>query len=186
MSRIAEYAVSQAKEALEAHSMRTMMFRSSSRVTAFISILLVLVLATGCAPKVVPVEGPQITMMVETNFTSSEYDAGSLLLWNIGQNTLQTSGTSVVHVIDLDNGGLPLFWQPGSPVRVVQQWNYLSKKPLITTISKDVNLLTLPEGMPSSRSQSSVIPPEYVSPIRGVLPLSPRMFLYPRVFCMLV
>ena len=127
--------------------MRTMMFRSSSRVAAFISILLVLVLVTGCAPKVVPVEGPQITMMVETNFTSSEYDAGSLLLWNIGQSTLQTSGTSVVHVTDFDNGGLPLYWQLGSPVRVVQQWNYLSKKSLVATISKDVNLLAPPEGM---------------------------------------
>jgi len=58
MSRIAEYAVSQAKEALEAHSMRTMMFRSSSRVTAFISILLVLVLAAGGTQKAVPTEGP--------------------------------------------------------------------------------------------------------------------------------
>jgi len=128
--------------------MKTMTSRYYSRIVTFVSILLAVVLVTtGCAPKVVPVEGPQISMMVETNFTSSEYDAGSLLLWNIGQNTLQTSGTSVVHVSDFNNGGLPLFWQLGSPVRVVQQWNYLSKKPLITTISKDVNLLTLPEGM---------------------------------------
>src|SRR5664280_88909 len=143
--------------------MRTMMFRSSSRVAAFISILLVLVLVTGCAPKVVPVEGPQITMMVETNFTSSEYDAGSLLLWNIRQSTLQTSGTSVVHVTDFDNGGLPLYWQLGSPVRVAQQWNYLSKKPLITTISKDVNLLTLPEGMQYLSTKDSEIRRWYAS-----------------------
>jgi hypothetical protein len=86
-------------------------------------------------------------MMVETNFTSSEYDAGSLLLWNIGQNTLYISGTSVVHVSEIDYGGLPLFWQPGSPVRVVQQWGIPSKKPLITTTSKEVNLLTPAEGM---------------------------------------
>jgi hypothetical protein len=54
-------------------------------IAIFMSILLAVVLsATGCATKVVPTESPQISMMVETNFTSSEYDAGSLLLWNIG------------------------------------------------------------------------------------------------------
>jgi hypothetical protein len=117
-------------------------------IATFTSILLAMVLvATGCAPKVVPTESPQISMMVETNFTSSEYDAGSLLLWNIGQNTLHISGTSVVHVSEIDYGGLPLFWQPGSPVRVVQQWGIPSKKPLITTTSKEVNLLTPAEGM---------------------------------------
>jgi len=128
--------------------MKTMTSRYCSRIVTFVSILLAVVLVTtGCTPKVVPVEGPQISMMVETNFTSSEYDAGSLLLWNIGRNTLQTSGTSVVHVSDFDNGGLPLYWQLGSPVRVVQQWNYLSKKSLVATTSKDVNLLAPPEGM---------------------------------------
>jgi len=127
--------------------MKTVTSRFRPVTATFASILLVLVLATGCAPNVIPVEGPQISMMVETNFTSSEYDAGALLLWNIGQSTLQISGTSVVHVTDFDNGGLPLFWQPGSPVRVVQQWNYLSKKSLVATISKDVNLLAPPEGM---------------------------------------
>jgi hypothetical protein len=117
-------------------------------IAIFMSILLAVVLsATGCATKVVPTESPQISMMVETNFTSSEYDAGSLLLWNIGQNTLHISGTSVVHVSEIDYGGLPLFWQPGSPVRVVQQWGIPSKKPLITTTSKEVNLLTPAEGM---------------------------------------
>ena len=128
--------------------MKTMTSRYCSRIVTFVSILLAVVLVTtGCTPKVVPVEGPQISMMVETNFTSSEYDAGSLLLWDIGRNTLQTSGTSVVHVIDLDNGGLPLFWQPGSPVRVVQQWGIPSKKALLAMTSKDVNLLVPPTGM---------------------------------------
>jgi hypothetical protein len=117
-------------------------------IATFTSVLLAVVLsATGCATNVVPTESPQISMMVETNFTSSEYDAGSLLLWNIGQNTLHISGTSVVHVSEIDYGGLPLFWQPGSPVRVVQQWGIPSKKPLITTTSKEVNLLTPAEGM---------------------------------------
>src|SRR5450830_1327449 len=128
--------------------MKTMTSRHRSMIAIFMSILLAVALsATGCATNVVPTESPQISMMVETNFTSSEYDAGSLLLWNIGQNELHISGTSVVHVSEIDYGGLPLYWQLGSPVRVVQQWNYLSKKPLITTISKDVNLLTPPEGM---------------------------------------
>jgi len=128
--------------------MKTMTSRHRSMIAIFMSILLAVALsATGCATNVVPTESPQISMMVETNFTSSEYDAGSLLLWNIGQNTLHISGTSVVHVSEIDYGGLPLFWQPGSPVRVVQQWGIPSKKPLITTTSKEVNLLTPAEGM---------------------------------------
>ena len=144
--------------------MKTMTSRYCSRIVTFVSILLAVVLVTtGCTPKVVPVEGPQISMMVETNFTSSEYDAGALLLWNTGQNSLHISGTSVVHVTDFDNGGLPLYWQLGSPVRVVQQWNYLSKKPLITTISKDVNLLTLPEGMQYLSTKDSEIRRWYAS-----------------------
>jgi hypothetical protein len=144
--------------------MKTMTPRSHSRIATFMSILLATVLvATGCAPKVVPVEGPQVSMMLKTNFTSSEYDASSLLLWNIGQNTLQSSDTSVVHVSDFNNGGI-LCWQPGSPVRVVQQWSYLSKKPLITTISSwDVNLLTPPEGMQHLLTQDGFIDRWYVS-----------------------
>ncbi|MCX6097168.1 MAG: M56 family metallopeptidase [Caldiserica bacterium] len=118
-------------------------------IVSIVAVVLVAVIGilAGCTPKVVPAEGPQISMMVETNFTSSEYDAGSLLLWNIGQNTLHISGTSVVHVSEIDYGGLPLFWQPGSPVRVVQQWGIPSKKALIATTSKEVNLLTPAEGM---------------------------------------
>jgi len=133
-------------------------------IAIFMSILLAVVLsATGCATKVVPTESPQISMMVETNFTSSEYDAGSLLLWNIGQNTLHISGTSVVHVSEIDYGGRPLFWQPGSPVRVVQQWNYVSKKSLVATISKDVNLLAPPEGMQYLSTKDSEIQRWYAS-----------------------
>jgi len=144
--------------------MKTTKSRSSSRIATFTSILLAVVLsATGCATKVVPTESPQISMMVETNFTSSEYDAGSLLLWNIGQNTLQSSGTSVVHVSDFNNGGLPLYWQPSSPVRVVQQWGIPSKKALITTTSKDVNLLTPPEGMQYLSTKDGSIKRWYVS-----------------------
>lgn len=85
--------------------MRITQARRCSVVATFLSILLVLTLVAGCTPKAIPAEAPQIGMMVETNFTSSEYDAGPLLLWNIGQNSLQTSGTSVVHVSDFNNGG---------------------------------------------------------------------------------
>jgi hypothetical protein len=91
----------------------------------------------------VSLEGPQINMMGEISTT--RYDVVPLS-WNVGWNTLQTSESPVVYMSDINNGG-PLCWQPGPPVRVVQQWSYLSKKPLITTISKDVDLLTPPEGM---------------------------------------
>jgi len=149
MSRIAEYAVSQAKEALEAHSMRTMMFRSSSRVTAFISILLVLVLATGCAPKVIPVEEPTVSMLMKTNAMSSAYDAVPLT-WNVGQNTLQSSGTTVLHA-DNPNGGAKLSWlapSPATPICVVQQWGVKDRLPLMTAKSgNDLDIYTPPVGM---------------------------------------
>ncbi|MHB8106921.1 MAG: hypothetical protein ACYDH4_05775 [Candidatus Cryosericum sp.] len=88
-------------------------------------------------------EGPQISMMGEISTT--RYDVVPLS-WNVGWNTLQASESPVVYMSDVNNGG-PLCWQPGPPVQVVQQWSYLSKKPLITTISKDVDLLNPPEGM---------------------------------------
>jgi len=91
----------------------------------------------------VSLEGPQINMMGEISTT--RYDVVPLS-WNVGWNTLQASESPVVYMSDINNRG-PLCWQPGPPVRVVQQWSYLSKKPLITTISKDVDLLTPPEGM---------------------------------------
>jgi hypothetical protein len=88
-------------------------------------------------------EGPQINLMGEISTT--RYDVVPLS-WNVGWNTLQASESPIVYMSDVNNGG-PLCWQPGPPVQVVQQWSYLSKKPLITTISKDVSLLTPPEGM---------------------------------------
>ena len=125
--------------------------KKQTKHTTVVSVMSIALIAAigilaGCTPKAVPIEGPDVSMMLKTNFTSSEYDASSLLLWNIGQNILQSSDTSVVHVSDFNNGGI-LCWQPGSPVRVVQQWSYLSKKPLLTTTSKDVDLLVPPAGM---------------------------------------
>jgi len=127
--------------------MKTTKSRSCSMVATFLSILLATVLvATGCAQKVSPIVGSETNMMVETNVTSSEYDTVPLL-WNIGQNAVVVVPVPpVVHVSDFSNGGI-LCWQNGSPIRVVQQWSYLSKKPLLTTTSKDANLLTPPEGM---------------------------------------
>ena len=127
--------------------MKTTKSRSCSRVATFLSILLATVLvATGCAQKVSPIVGSETNMMVETNVTSSEYDTVPLL-WNIGQNAVVVVPVPpVVHVSDFSNGGI-LCWQNGSSIRVVQQWSYLSKKPLLTTTSKDANLLTPPEGM---------------------------------------
>jgi len=136
---------------LEAHSMRTMMFRSSSRVTAFISILLVLVLATGCAPKVVQVEGPQVSAMMLTNVTDSAYDAVPLT-WNVGKNALQSTGTVVLHVNNT-NGEAKLFWLPASPatpIFVVQQWSYKNRLPLLTkatSSSNDLMIRTPPIGI---------------------------------------
>ncbi|WP_126854926.1 hypothetical protein [Candidatus Cryosericum odellii] len=142
--------------------MKTMTPRSHSRIATFMSILLAIVLVAGCAQKVVIVDGPKINLMVEADASSSKFDAVPFL-WNIGKNTLKSSGTAAVHVEDIPNGGI-LCWQPGSPVRVVQQWSYLSKKPLITTISSwDVNLLTPPEGMQHLLTQDGFIDRWYVS-----------------------
>ena len=142
--------------------MKTMTPRSHSRIATFMSILLAIVLVAGCAQKVVIVDGPKINLMVEADASPSKFDAVPFL-WNIGKNTLKSSGTAAVHVEDIPNGGI-LCWQPGSPVRVVQQWSYLSKKPLITTISSwDVNLLTPPEGMQHLLTQDGFIDRWYVS-----------------------
>ena len=142
--------------------MKTMTPRSHSRIATFMSILLAIVLVAGCAQKVVIVDGPKINLMVEADASSSKFDAVPFL-WNIGKNTLKSSGTAAVHVEDIPNGGI-LCWQPGSPVRFVQQWSYLSKKPLITTISSwDVNLLTPPEGMQHLLTQDGFIDRWYVS-----------------------
>ncbi|HZL82796.1 MAG TPA: hypothetical protein VFB98_04850, partial [Candidatus Deferrimicrobium sp.] len=107
----------------------------------------------------VSLEGPQINMMGEISTT--RYDVVPLS-WNVGWNTLQASESPVVYMSDVNNGG-PLCWQPGPPVRFVQQWSYLSKKPLITTISKDVDLLTPPEGMQYLSTEDGEIKRWYAS-----------------------
>jgi len=129
--------------------MRTMTSRLSSWITAFVSILLALVLVAGCAPKAVPVEERTVSMLMKTNVTSSAYDAVPLT-WNVGQNTLQSSGTTVLHA-DNPTGDAKLYWlapSPATPICVVQQWGVKDDLPLMTTKSQsDLDIYTPPVGM---------------------------------------
>jgi len=130
--------------------MKTTKSRSCSRVATFISILLATVLmATGCAPKAVPVEERTVSMLMKTNVTSSAYDAVPLT-WNVGQNTLQSSGTTVLHA-DNPTGDAKLYWlapSPATPICVVQQWGVKDNLPLMTTTSQsDLDIYTPPVGM---------------------------------------
>ena len=125
--------------------MNTIRSRSSSRIATFLSILLVLVLvATGCTPKVVPVEGPQVSGMMLTNVTADAYDTVPFM-WSVRQNTLQSTGTSVLHANNT-NGEAVLLWRSGSPLLAVQHWE------LMTATSKDLSLLVPPVGMESASS----------------------------------
>ena len=125
--------------------MKTTTSRSSSRIATFTSIVLALVLVAGCAPKVIPVEGPQISAMMLTNVTASAYDAVPLV-WNVRQNTLQSSGTSVLHVNNTD-GEAVLRWRSGSPLLAVQHWSHKDALPLLTATSKDLKVLVPPVTM---------------------------------------
>jgi len=123
--------------------MKTMTSRHCSMIATFTSVLLAVVLsATGCATNVVPVEGPQISAMMLTNVTSSAYDTVPFM-WNVRQNTLQSTGTSVLHANNT-NGEAVLCWRSGSPLLAVQHWE------LMTATSKDLSLLVLPVGMQSA------------------------------------
>ena len=125
--------------------MKTTKSRSRSRVATFLSILLATVLvATGCAPKVVPVEGPQVSAMMLTNVTSSAYDTVPFM-WSVRQNTLQSTGTSVLHANNT-NGEAVLLWRSGSPLLAVQRWE------LMTATSKDLSLLVPPVEMQSANT----------------------------------
>jgi len=126
--------------------MKTMTSRSRSITATFTSILLAVVLvAAGCAPKVVPVEGPQISAMMLTNVRASAYDTVPLQ-WNIRQNTLQSSGTSVLHANNTNSEGR-LCWRSGSPLLAVQHWSHKDILPLLTATSKDLNVLVPPVTM---------------------------------------
>jgi len=116
--------------------------RHCSTIAMFAGILLALVLAPGCAPKVVPVEGPQISGMMLTNATSSAYDTAPFV-WNVRQNTLQSTGTSVLHANNT-NGEAVLLWRSGSPLLAIQH------SELMTATSKSLSLLVPPVGMQSA------------------------------------
>ena len=131
--------------------MKTMTSRHSSMIATFMSILLAVVLvAMGCAPKVIPVEGPQISAMMLTNVTASAYDTVPFM-WNVRQNTLQSTGTPVLHANNT-NGEAVLLWRSGSPLLAVQHWSYENRQTLMTATSKDLNLLVPPVGMQYSGS----------------------------------
>jgi hypothetical protein len=122
--------------------MKTRDSRCCSRIVAFACILLAVVLAAGCAPKVVPAEGPQVSGMMLTNFTASAYDTVPFA-WNVQQNTLQSTGTSVLHANNT-NGEAVLLWRSGLPLLAVQRCE------LMTATSKDLSLLVPPVGMESA------------------------------------
>ncbi|HWQ21833.1 MAG TPA: hypothetical protein VN478_03810 [Clostridia bacterium] len=125
--------------------MKTRDSRCCSRIVAFACILLAVVLvATGCAPKVVPAEGPQVSGIMLANVTASAYDTVPFV-WSVRQNTLQSTGTSVLHANNT-NGEAVLLWLSGSPLLAVQHWE------LMTATSKDLSLLVPPVGMQSASS----------------------------------
>jgi len=133
--------------------------KKQTKRTTVVSVMSIALIAAigilaGCTPKVVPVEGPQISMLMKTNAMSFAYDAVPLT-WNVGQNTLQSSGTTVLHA-DNPNGGdwygdAKLYWlapSPATPICVVQQWEVKDHLPLMTTKSEnDLDIYTPPMGM---------------------------------------
>jgi hypothetical protein len=123
--------------------------KQTKRTTAISVISIVLIAAVavlvGCTPKVVPVKGPHISAMMLTNVTASAYDAVPLV-WNVRQNTLQSTGTSVLHV-DNTNGEGGLFWSSGPPLLAVQHWSHKDDVPLVTATSTDLSLLVPPVTM---------------------------------------
>jgi hypothetical protein len=133
----------------EEHILNTTMPVSRSRITTLVSILLAVVLVAGCAPEAFPAEERTVSMLMKTNVTSSAYDVVPLT-WNVGQNTLQSSGTTVLHA-DNPDGDAKLHWlasSPAMPICVVQQWGVKDRLPLMTTKSQsDLDICTPPAGM---------------------------------------
>jgi hypothetical protein len=116
--------------------------RTNSRTILALLLVAALGLAAGCAPKAA-VKDVQITAMAVTNYTSSGYDT-TPFRWNIGQNTLQSSGSVCLHVKSSSYYyGLP--WSSGSPLLAVQHWDHqrgsIIATPLLTTMSTEVQLL---------------------------------------------
>src|SRR5664280_1095796 len=102
--------------------MKTINARQNSKIFALTSILLTFVLmATGCTPKIAPLEGPDVSALLLTNVTASGYEAVPLT-WKVGKNTLESTGTVVLHANNPD-GTVGLYWLPPTPattIKVVQ------------------------------------------------------------------
>jgi beta-lactamase regulating signal transducer with metallopeptidase domain len=118
-------------------------------IISVISVVLVAALAiiAGCTPQTVPVNAQDVSALMLTNVTASAYDAVQLT-WNVGKNTLQSPGTTVLHANNT-NGEAVLRWRSGSPLLAVQQWSYKDKLPLMTSMSKDLTIL-VPRVMPAA------------------------------------
>jgi hypothetical protein len=120
----------------------------SSRTVLVLLLITAISLAAGCAPKAA-VKGIQIAAMVDSSpdWSSPEYDM-LRFVWDIGQSTLQSSGTPAFHVNS--SSGFEPQWSSGSPLLVVQHWaeekTSASTTELVTTTSKDVSILIPPEG----------------------------------------
>ncbi len=110
-------------------------------------------------PQVVPTDGPQVSALILTNVTDSAYDAVPLT-WDVGNNTLQSSGTVALHANNT-GGEATLCWLPASPatpIFVVQQWSRKNRLPLLTKATSsgnDLLIRTPPTGM------------QYTSPATG-------------------
>jgi hypothetical protein len=120
-----------------------------SRAVLVLVLVAAIGLAAGCAPKT-PVEDGQITVMVKATMVPSGYGAGYdavPLRWNARQNTLQSSGTPVLHKSTVDQDDV-LCWRSGSPLLAVQHWN------LVTATSRDLTLLVPPLAMQSVSATS--------------------------------
>ena len=128
--------------------------KKQTKRTTVVSVMSIALIAAigilaGCTPKAVPIEGPDISALMLTNVTVSAYDAVPLT-WNVGQNTLQSTGTVVLHANNTD-GEAKLCWlapTPATTIDVVQQWGIKDKLPLMTTKSQNgLDIYTPPVGM---------------------------------------
>ena len=103
-------------------------------------------IASGASAKITMMERTNVTSSGDLNAPSTQYDAAPFT-WDVAQNTLRSSGTTVLHVNDVDNWGRMLLWCSGSPLLAVQQWSYRDRLPCVTATSKDLTLLALPVEM---------------------------------------
>ena len=129
-----------------------------------IALIAAIGILAGCTPKAVPIEGPDVSALMLTNVTVSAYDAVPLT-WNVGQNTLQSTGTTVLHANNPD-GAAKLCWWPPTPattIDVVQQWGFKDKLPLLTTKAQnDLDIYTPPVGMQYQTAIGGLVTPPFV------------------------